>query len=182
MVADNRGGARSATRHLLGHGHRHIGVVGPRADRFTVVERVAGFRGALHAGGDADVAESLRLDCDTSAEALAATLDLLALPTPPTALFAVSNLCAIGAARGLREAGLEHDVALVGFDDFETADLLDPPLTVVAQDPEEIGRQAARRLFSRLAGDDGPAQTIVTPTRLIMRGSGEIRAAAVVPR
>jgi LacI family transcriptional regulator len=63
---------------------------------------------------------------------------------------------------------------VVGFDDLELADLLDPGLTVVAQDPAAIGRAAAEQLFARLDGDPGPGKHIVVPTRLVMRGSGEL--------
>ena len=80
----------------------------------------------------------------------------------------------IGALRALRDAGRQFEVALVGFDDFELADLLQPAVTVVAQDPQEIGHLAAERLFARLDGDDSPFHTDVVTTRLIVRGSGEI--------
>jgi LacI family transcriptional regulator len=62
----------------------------------------------------------------------------------------------------------------VGFDDFLLADLLDPPVTVVAQDPEAIGAWAAEQLFRRIDGDTSPWRTEVVPTRLIARGSGEV--------
>ena len=99
---------------------------------------------------------------------------LLALPHPPTALFGAQNLVTIGALRALRDAGRQFEVALVGFDDFELADLLQPAVTVVAQDPQEIGHLAAERLFARLDGDDSPFHTHVVTTQLIVRGSGEI--------
>ena len=175
VIVDNRGGAHAATAHLLGHRHRRIGLVGSQARLFTITERVTGYRSAL---GEASLSADglIRLDRNTAEAAQAATAELLALPQPPTAIFALNNLCAIGAARALRKASLGHQVALVGFDDFEPADLLSPPLTVIAQDPEAMGQQAARRLFSRLNGDDGPTQTTIMPTHLIQRGSGEITA------
>jgi LacI family transcriptional regulator, galactose operon repressor len=70
--------------------------------------------------------------------------------------------------------GRQHDVALVGFDDFRLADLLDPPVTVVAQDPHAIGRLAAEHLFRRMDGDTSPYIKEVVVTRLVTRGSGEI--------
>jgi LacI family transcriptional regulator len=75
----------------------------------------------------------------------------------------------------LRRLGREHQVALVGFDDFPLADLLTPGITVVAQDPTTIGRLAATVLFDRIAGDTSPPATHIVPTELIRRGSGEIR-------
>jgi LacI family transcriptional regulator len=81
----------------------------------------------------------------------------------------------IGAFTALRRLGRRADVALVGFDDFPLAELLDPGITVVAQDPLAMGRLAAEILFRRLDGDRAPSSHLVVATRLIERGSGEIR-------
>jgi LacI family transcriptional regulator len=89
-------------------------------------------------------------------------------------LLAGQNLITIGTIRALRRLGLHHQVALVGFDDILLADLLDPGITVIAQDPGALGRVAAELLFRRLDGDRSPSQHVVLPTRLIARGSGEI--------
>ena len=80
----------------------------------------------------------------------------------------------IGVVHGLRWAGKHHEVAVVGFDDVPLFDLLEPAITVLAQDPEAIGRQAATTLFARLDGDRSPTQTFIVPTAMIKRGSGEI--------
>ncbi len=69
---------------------------------------------------------------------------------------------------------LLEDVALIGFDDLMLADLLEPPVSLIAQDPATIGRTAAQLLFSRLDGQQEPPRQVVVPTRLIARGSGEI--------
>lgn len=173
VIADNNGGGQAATRHLIQHGHRRIAVVGPSSGRFTIKERVAGYRRALEGVASPDE-RLIRLDCSTTAAASIATQELLALSEPPTAIFGLSNICVIGVARALRHASLGHDIALIGFDDFEPADLLDPPLTVIAQDPVATGRQAATTLFRRIQGDTSPAHTTMLPTYLIPRGSGEI--------
>ena len=93
---------------------------------------------------------------------------------PPTAIFSSQNLVTIGVIRALRQRGRHRDTALVGFDDVPLADLLEPGVTVVAQDPQTIGRIAAERVFARLDGDDAPPMRSIVPTRLIERGSGEI--------
>jgi LacI family transcriptional regulator len=77
--------------------------------------------------------------------------------------------------RALRGLGRHNRVALVGFDDFLLADLLEPGITVIAQDPAAIGRTAAAVLFRRLDGDSSPAQRHIVKSRMIKRGSGEIR-------
>ncbi|WP_248958231.1 LacI family DNA-binding transcriptional regulator [Sphaerisporangium perillae] len=69
---------------------------------------------------------------------------------------------------------LAASLAIVGFDDFQLADLLSPSITVVAQDPIRLGRTAAELLFRRLAGENGPVERIQLPTHLIPRGSGEL--------
>ena len=70
---------------------------------------------------------------------------------------------------------IDRPVGLVGFDDFELADLLAVPVSVVGYDPGELGRAGAELLFARMGGDTRPPQRIVIPTRLIVRGSGELR-------
>ena len=88
----------------------------------------------------------------------------------------------IGVIKALHRLRLERTVALVGFDDFLLADVLAPGITVVLQDTVALGRTAAQRLFVRLEGNDSPAHTFVVPTRLIERGSGEIRPASTDSR
>jgi len=93
---------------------------------------------------------------------------------PATALVTGNNritvlaLRALTAIRGWRPA-------LIGFDDLELADLIRPSLTVIEQDASELGRIAAELLFSRIAGDRRPIQRVVLPTRIVPRGSGELR-------
>jgi LacI family transcriptional regulator len=94
---------------------------------------------------------------------------------PPTALFTSQNLVTIGAVRALRRLRLHREVALVGFDDFPTADLLEPAVTVIAQDPGVMGATAARALFDRIDGGlSQPPREFWIPTALIRRGSGEL--------
>ena len=98
---------------------------------------------------------------------------------------AVANdLMALGALQALGEQGrrVPDDVALIGFDDIPLADMLDPAITVVAQDPQAIGRAAADQLFRRLDGDTAPAVHLIIPVTLRARGSGEIPAASPAPR
>jgi len=113
-------------------------------------------------------------DATSASLAEAAVTALMRRGDPPTALFTAQNFVTYGALRALRQLGLHQDVALVGFDDFYLADVLDPPVTVVAQDPAAIGRRAAERLFGRFDGDTSPFTTEVVPSRLVVRGSGEI--------
>jgi LacI family transcriptional regulator len=174
VVSDNRAGAARATSHLLRRGHRRIAFLGDLRTIYTASERVAGFRDALaDAGVPADDAV-VRLDLRDSAGAEATVIELLTGPTPPTAIFAGQNLLTVGAVRGLRQLGLHREVALVGFDDVVLADMLEPGITVVAQDLSTIGSTAAEQLLRRIDGDGSAVQLHVVPTRLLPRGSGEI--------
>ena len=174
VTATNEIGAAEGVRHLAAAGHRRIAFIGDRRTIATARQRHAGYREALRGCGlpldPALVVQDVR---DTPAADGAVTA-LLGRPDPPTALFTAQNLVTLGAVRALRRMGLEHTVALVGFDDFLLADLLSPAVTVVAQDPAAIGRTAAELLFARIDGDTGPAQCRLVPTTLIRRGSGEI--------
>lgn len=103
-----------------------VGVISTEANVFTVSERVNGYRTAL-AEASLPADGLARLECDGTTGAQQEASQLLRLPEQPTAFFCLNNVCTIGTARALRQASLGHRVALVGFDDFETADLLEPP-------------------------------------------------------
>jgi LacI family transcriptional regulator len=171
ILLDNVGGARRATEHLMAHGHRRIGVVGDPPSISTIAERVAGYQDTLDRAGIPIDESLIRVGAHDVREAEAATLELLELVDAPTAIFATNNRACIGALHALR--AVDAPTALVGFDDFELADLL--KVTVIRHDPHEMGRRAAELLFARLAGDERPAQRIVLTTDLVVRGSGEVR-------
>ena len=178
VLTDNFEASLTATRHLLQHGHRHIAHLGDELAISTAVERRRGFRAALAEAGLRDPGASYTDELRSDDEARRAVHQLMALEVPPTALYTSQNMITIGAVRALHDLGLQHEVALVGFDDLALADLVDPPITVMAQNPGRIGALAAERVFARLAGDQSPESTIVVPARLVVRGSGEISPAA----
>jgi LacI family transcriptional regulator len=174
VLIDNIGGARAAAEHLLLHGHRRIAMIGDPESVHTSTERLRGFRAGLARHGVELDPRLVRLGSRTVDEAEAVVRELLADPDPPSAVFCGNNRNTVGAIRAL--AGARRPPALVGFDDFELADLLPVPVTVVSYDPAELGRQAAELLAARMAGGDGPAQTLVVETTLVPRGSGEVAA------
>ena len=169
VVSTNVSGAAGAVRHLIAQGHRRIAYLGDHRRLPTARDR---HRGYLRALGDRSGPAVHDLHDPTAAER--ATIGLLRAAEPPTAIFAAQNPATIGAVRALRRLGRQRSVALVGFDDFPLADLLDPAVTVVAQDPARMGRTAAEALFERIDGYDGPVREIRIPTTLIPRGSGEL--------
>jgi LacI family transcriptional regulator len=174
VVADNVGGSRLGVRHLVQVGHRRIAYLGDMETIRTAQERYRGYIQALAEAGP-QVEESLvRHGLVGIASAEAATLELLAGDGQPTALFASQNLVTMGAIRALRRLELQRRIAIVGFDDFALADLLEPPVTVVAQDPVGMGTLAAELLFRRIDGERSATSRHTIQTRLIIRGSGEI--------
>ena len=176
VTSDNVGGAEQAVAHLAASGHRRIGFLGDALEIQTAADRLRGYSQGLAVLGVEDDPAIVRTALRSVDAAAVAATELLRAADPPTALFTAQNLVTIGALHALRELGLEHTTALVGFDDIELADLLDPAVTVVAQDPAEMGRAAAEILFRRLDGDDSPPKEVVIDVELIVRGSGEIRA------
>jgi len=174
VVSDNEGGAAAAVDHLIAAGHRRIGFLGDRPEVFTAAERLRGYRQALGRHGLEEDIALVRHPRFRGVNAYESTIQLVRGKNPPTALFAAQNLITVGAVRALHDLGVQHEIALVSFDDVLLADVVDPALTVVAQDPLRLGREGAELLFSRLDGYDGPSRQVVVPVDLIVRGSGEL--------
>ncbi|HUA03930.1 MAG TPA: LacI family DNA-binding transcriptional regulator [Solirubrobacteraceae bacterium] len=172
VLVENAAGARRAVEHLLAHGHTRIAFVGDDPRLFTARERLAGYRRALRRAGVEPDPALIMVGNGASEAAAAATGALLRLPADqrPTALIAGNNRCTVGVLHAL--GAKRKRLALVGFDDFELADLLG--VTVVRTDPYRIGQLAAERAFARIDGDDSAAQRLVVPAQVIARGSGEI--------
>ncbi|TNC24663.1 LacI family DNA-binding transcriptional regulator [Amycolatopsis alkalitolerans] len=172
VLVDNLGGTIEAVAHLARHGHRRIAFLGDRPDIFTAAERLQGFReGCVRAGLRYD--ERLaQLGTPTREHVVGAVDRLLTGPDRATAVIAGNNRVAVHVLRAL--AHVTPRPALVSFDDFELADLLDPPVTVIAHDVERLGKAAAELLFARIHGEESPPRKVVLPVHLVPRGSGEV--------
>jgi LacI family transcriptional regulator len=169
VLIDNVGGARSAAEHLLAGGHERIALVADLARMSPQRARIDGFVAAMRSAGNTAWEPYVRTDIHDVRHAERAVRDLLALDPAPTAFFTTNNRLTTGALRALRDVA--DPPALVGFDDFDLADVLGT--TVVAHDMTAIGREAARLAHQRISGHTGPARTIVISTSIIARGSGE---------
>jgi LacI family transcriptional regulator len=172
---ENKRSTAQLVEHLIGHGHRRIGMVSGLAGLATTVERVAGYRSALRKAGIPFDPELIRSGESLSRPAQAVTQELLRIDRPPTALITANNLMTIGALRALRDAGrsVPNDIALAGFDDFEWAELFAPRLTTVAQPSRQLGVAAARLLFARLESPERQPTTIrLRPTLRIRNSCG----------
>jgi LacI family transcriptional regulator len=169
VTLDNQEGTAAAVRALTAIGHRKIAFVCRPGGLYTHQQRLAGYRQALREVGVTDTKSWERteeLDGPTEEESVR---ELIALPDPPTAIIAGNNKASAGVLRALGDR--RDEFAFIGFDDFDFADTAG--LTVVAHDPVELGRQAARLALQRLDNPNGPTQTIHLPTVLVRRGSGE---------
>jgi len=178
VVVDNQGAAAEAVGHLLAHGHRRIALLGDAPSISTAVDRRDGYRAALRAAGLMPDPGLERVGLRSREEARAAAAELLALPDPPTALFAARNVICEGAVVALHQRGLESQVALIGFDEVTVAEMVEPAISVIRQDTYEIGSRCIDLLLARLDGDHSPVRVEVVPSTLVARGSGEIRPPA----
>jgi LacI family transcriptional regulator len=171
--SDNLKGARLATEHLIGLGHRRIAMLSGRPDLQSAQLREEGYRQAMAAAGipvDPDLIRSGDYDPDVSAEAVRW---LLTRADRPTAVFAANDVTAIAAIRvaASLDLAVPGDLSVVGFDNIPDSALCSPPLTTVEQPIHEMGRLATEMLIKLIRGD-GPGDTHVTlPTRLVVRQS-----------
>ncbi|MGK5632027.1 LacI family DNA-binding transcriptional regulator [Streptomyces sp. URMC 123] len=172
VLSDSFSGAREGVAHLIAHGHRRIGFIGDRPSIHTATERLRGYRAAMADAGLPADERWVSLGATAPERVRAAAEAMLGGPEPVTAVFAGNNRVTVTVVRVL--TAWPWPVALVGFDDFELADLLSPGVTVVAQDAALLGRTAAERLFRRLDGEAGEPARVELTTRLIARGSGEL--------
>jgi LacI family transcriptional regulator len=173
VASDNVGGARLAVRHLHGLGHRRIATIaGPPASK-PGGDRMVGFRTELQALGLESNPEYEQVGDWYTESGERATQALLALPEPPTAVFAAADLMAVGAMKAARDAGLAvpGDLAVVGFDDIQLASLLNPGLTTIRQDKVGLGRAAARALLEQIENPDSTPAALTLPVELIVRAS-----------
>ncbi len=175
VVLDDTGGAYAGTTALIDAGHTRIGYLGNSRSIFTGARRHDGFTRALADRGIAP--DLIRAGQQTADEAAAAMRDLLALESPPTAVFCANNRNSIGAlreiGRQLRTGRAARDELpeLMSFDSFELAELSPVPLSIIDHDPQELGRAATKLLLTRLdpATRDAPAQEIELPVDLKLR-------------
>ena len=169
VLVGSRSGAQTATAHLLDAGYRRVAcLTGPRRVS-TAEDRVAGYRDALRAAGRA-VRPGLVRHADFKVEGGRRVAEgLLAGERRPDALFVANSLMAIGALQAMAALGLRagRDVGLVAFDDAPWTQLVDPPVSVVAQPAYAVGEAAGRLLAHR--GDE--PRRITLDAELIVRGS-----------
>jgi DNA-binding LacI/PurR family transcriptional regulator len=170
---DNRQGARSAVEHLIAGGRRVIGTITGPSDMPAGADRLAGYREAM---AEAGLAVDTQLEAAgdfTLASGAEAMTRLLSARPDLDAIFAASDLMAVGALSVLTMAGrrVPKDVAIVGFDDSPVAASTSPQLTSVHQPIEEMGREVARLLVEEIEGTDRVVRRVILATDLVKRAS-----------
>jgi DNA-binding LacI/PurR family transcriptional regulator len=167
---DNEGGAATAVRYLLDSGRRRIATIAGPQDMVAGIDRLAGYRAALR---DSDRRSIIAVGDFTRQSGMHAMRQLLADDPGLDAVFVASDMMAMGAMRVLHQAGrrVPDDVAVVGFDDNDTAPYAEPPLTTIRQPVVDLGREAVRLLLALTAAPAGPVDPVILPTELIVRES-----------
>jgi LacI family transcriptional regulator len=168
--SDHADGVRLALGHLHALGHRRIAHIAGALNTVAGAERLDAFR---REAGSLGLEGLVRQGDFSSASGYRETCALLALDEPPTAIVAASDLMALAALQGIRDAGLEPgvDVAVIGFDDLEAAALAHPPLTTIRQDRRELGTLAATRAIELIEQPGATTRDTVLPVELVVRGS-----------
>lgn len=172
VVADERGGAKTAVAHLIAHGHRRIGYLGASDVRGAL----AGYRSRRLALGYTEAMAAAGLPVDqrwlslTPGGLSGAGVTAVFCGSRTRTAQALHALAAAGQANGPQRPGR---LAVIGFGDFELAGLLSPGITVISYDPARIGRTAGELLMRRLAADGEPPRLVELPAALIPRGSAE---------
>ena len=172
VLVQNTAGAHRIVEHLIEHGHKRIAFMGLSRDLFTINARFLGYRRALQ---DAGLKEDSFFGCASPEDTSRALNEMLGRSDPPTAIFTSNTLATRYVLASLQTFGVKipADIALVGFDDFELADQTNPPLTVVRQPAQEMGRVATNLLLDRIARGEIPqtGNRIVLPVEIVLRRS-----------
>jgi LacI family transcriptional regulator len=172
LLVDHRGGSRTATDHLLGHGRRRVACIAGPNDVAIARDRVEGWRDALAAAALEGPAREMRVPFGRDA-GYHATLTLMATHPDVDAIFVASDEQALGAMRALAELGIRcpDDVALASFDGIPASAYSIPALTTIRQPVEELGRRSIEMLLDRIEDPQADLETVVLPTTLVVRGS-----------
>ncbi len=174
VLCDNFGGAYAGAKHLIGLGHRRIGLIGSPPYSEVTKLRTQGAQQAFGEFGAAQEADLLVLELQPEFElGYQAALRLMRLDQPPTAIFALTDVIAVGVLHAAARLGLSlpGDLSVMGFDDIPLAAYVIPELTTVAQPIYAMGQTAVEVLMRELANRDQPLERVLLETRLVTRKS-----------
>jgi DNA-binding LacI/PurR family transcriptional regulator len=172
ISCDNYGGGKLAAEHLLAHSRKDCAFIGDASDHSPeFFARFNGFKDALQQNGITLNERKIANAISTEESGYHATRSLIANNITFNALFAASDLIAIGAIRALKEANINvpKDVAVIGFDNISIASYINPPLTTIEQNTTIAGQMLVENLLKLIRGEQ--VQSTLLPPRLIARGS-----------
>lgn len=174
---DDYEGTRTAITYLIKLNHTRIGFIGGRSGRKASEARFRAYRDTLNNAGITIDKSLIRKGDFSQPSGFAATSELLLLPEPPTAIFAVNDLSAFGAMEAIKHHGLRipEDVSVIGFDDIPMASQIFPPLTTVRQPLAQMGITAVKTLLAQIRNEQFEAD-IVLPTNLVIRATTQTRS------
>lgn len=173
VSSDNRRGAYEATKHLVDNGHTRIGLIKGDIATEPVIERLKGYRKALEDAG-IPYTETYETGNEFSFEnGLASANKLLSMEKRPSALLCMSNLLGLGALKAIHDNGLEvpGQISLIIYDDQPYAAYLNPPITTVKQDSEQMGKLAIDFILKKINKETTDNMQIKLTTQLICRAS-----------
>ncbi|NUM43789.1 MAG: LacI family DNA-binding transcriptional regulator [Anaerolineales bacterium] len=173
VIATNQVGAMQAMQYLTDLGHRRIGFITGRLDLVSANRRLQGYKDGLAAAGIPLDEQLIQIGDYSISSAVAPTRNLLALPDPPTAIFASNDMSAIGVYRAAEEAGLRipEDLSVIGFDNLHDSVYLNPALTTIDQFISEMGSIAVDMVVQLIKGEALPKHIHKMPTQLVIRKS-----------
>jgi LacI family transcriptional regulator, fructose operon transcriptional repressor len=176
VLLDNVDAAYRLTTHLIENGYQRIGALCGETST-TGRERYKGFEKALRAHELSPIADHVKFVQPKIEAGYAAALKILNTAHPPDALLATNSLLTAGALQAIRERNLTipDDIALVAFDETTWASLVQPPLTLIAQPTNEIGKTATELLLQRVADPNRPTRQVILKGQLLVRGSSAPR-------
>jgi LacI family transcriptional regulator len=172
VMVQNTAGAQCMVEHLIEHGHKRIAFMGLTRSLFTINARFLGYRRALR---DAGLQEDSFFGCGSEEDTLRILAEKLKGKKAPTAILTSNTLATRYVLSSIAHLGarVPNDLAFAGFDDFELAEFTSPPLTVVRQPAQEMGRVATSLLFDRITSGETPhtGSRIVLPVEIVLRRS-----------
>lgn len=173
LYGTNYQGARDVVAYLVGLGHRRIAHIAGIMALISAVQRLNGYKDGLAASGITVDEDLIQVGDYTTVTAKECALRLLALPQPPTAIFAANDMSAMGVYQAAEQMGVRipQDLSVVGFDNVRDAQFMEPSLTTIDQQIFNMGMRATRIMVNLLKGENPEKKQHVFPTQLVERNS-----------
>jgi LacI family transcriptional regulator, repressor for deo operon, udp, cdd, tsx, nupC, and nupG len=170
---DNHAAAYKVVKHLISSGHKRIGLISCRNNFVSIIQRENGYRKALEDAGIEFEEDLIKFGDYSFNSGIRAANQFLSMKSRPTALFAISDIMAIGALRAIRESNLKvpEDIAVVGFDNINFASMCNPMLTTIYQPKYDIGCIAMEILLQQIRGELKEPRNVFLENEIIIRES-----------